>query len=100
MNQTPDPLWTAYERFGKWFKDRGKDLFFATLQCLIGGGLTYSIIISSWRAGSFPPKQPDGIDDVIAATIILAWSVAAIVAAIGIMFRARWAWMIQIFVMT
>lgn len=96
MKTNAGALLNAIARVRAWLSDRGKELFLASMQCLVGGGLVITIVVYSWQAGSFPPKQPSGINDILIAASILTWSVVALIASLGIMFRARWTWKLQI----
>jgi hypothetical protein len=89
---------SVFNRARTWLSDHGKDLFLASMQCLIGGSLALTIIVGSWQAGSFPPKRPDGTIDVLIAGSILLWSVIALIAGVGIMFRKQWAWRLEVVV--
>lgn len=70
MKTNAGALLNAIARVRAWLSDRGKELFLASMQCLVGGGLAITIVVGSWRAGSFPPKQPNGINDVLIAASI------------------------------
>lgn len=78
-----------------WLNSKqGQVQLFMVNQVVMAGLLVYAIVGSSIEKGAFPPKDPTGNGKLI-VSLLLIWSISAVVAGVAILVGKRWAWWLE-----